>query len=156
MITMRSISRFIAEALDASVEFQALSTANAGETFSYFVNVDLSEVEVTIPYFGIVTFENTDEREVKHGFKTQILLGINRDQPTKVGNITEEATVEKIEALAIKALEIIADELRTYGINGDNNIKIAYTNFYVPNPEGEDDLQIQIDIELEQDKFLAC
>jgi hypothetical protein len=156
MIKMIDISDFIATTLDENIEFQSLCTSLTTKTFDYFVNVDLHEVEVPIPYFGIVTFENNDDKEVKKGFKTQLLLGIDRESPIKTGNITKEPTAEKLEEISLKAIEIVSKEMRTYGINGDTNIMIDYINYYVPNPEGEDDLQMQIDIQFTQDKFLSC
>jgi len=156
MITMRGISRFFAETLNTNAEFIALSTTLISGEFSYFVNVDLAEVEVPINYFGIVTFEDTDDREVSKIFKTQFLIGIERQKPVDVGGITEEPTLDKLEELSRKAVEVIASDMRTFGIQGDSNIKISYVNMYVPTPDGETDLQLQIDIELEQEKFLAC
>lgn len=154
MITMRGLSRQLAEALNTDATFKALSTSLIGGEFNYFVNVDLSTVEVPLPYFGIVTFNDKDDREVVKSFQTQFLIGITRTDPTTVGNITEEASLDKVEELSRAALVVIETERRNFGIQGDKNIKITYINMYVPSPDGEDDLQMQIDIEWEQDKFL--
>jgi hypothetical protein len=156
MITMRGLSRQLAEVLDSDATFKALSTTLIGQEFNYFVNVDLSTVEVPIPYFGIVTFNDRDEKEVKKSFQTQLLLGIGRPSPVKINNITEEPSLDILEQLSRAALVAIETERRNFGIQGDKNIKIAYINMYVPSPDGEDDLQMQIDIEFEQEKFLSC
>jgi len=156
MITMRGISNFIAESLNTNAEYIALSNSLMSETFNYFVNVDLATVDVVVPYFGIVTFEDKDDKEVKKAFQTQLLIGINRLDPVTTNKITEEPTLDSLEQLGMKALEVISKDLRIFGIQGDTNIKISYINMYVPNPDGEDDLQMQIDIELEQEKFLSC
>lgn len=156
MITMRSISRFIAETLNSDIEFKDLSNLLMSAEFNYFVNVDLATVEVPVPYFGIVTFEDKDDKEVEKKFQTQLLIGINRDAPILSDNITEEPSLDKLEQLSRKAIEVISKEMRTFGINGDKNIKVSYLNMYVPTPDGEQDLQLQVDIELEQDKFLSC
>ena len=156
MIKMIDISRFIATTLDESIEFKTLCNTKIGTTFNYFVNVDLARVEVPVPYFGIVTFQNEDDRSVKKGFKTQILLGIDRSEPEQIGNITEEESAANIEELSNKAMEIVFKEMRTYGINSNMNIELNYINYYVPNPEGESDLQMQIDIELIENKYLKC
>jgi len=158
MITMRGISRFIAETLDSNAEFIALSNSQIGESFKYFVNVDLANLQggVPLPYFGIVTFDDQDAREVRKYFKTQLLIGIDRTLPITVGGITEEASLEILETLSRKAVELFTKEMRTFGVQGDNNIRISFVNFYVPNPDGEDDLQMQVDIEFDQDKYLTC
>jgi len=156
MITMRGISRFIAETLANDAEFIALSNTLISDEFHYFVNVDLATVQVPLPYFGIVTFEDKDDKEVKKAFQSQLLIGISRETPETVNRITEEPTLDNLEQLSRKAMEVISNEIRTFGIQGDQNIKISYINMYVPNPDGEDDLQMQIDIELEQEKFLSC
>jgi len=156
MITMRGISRFFAETLNESAEFKALSNSLISDEFDYFVNVDLATVEVPLPYFGIVTFNDKDDKEVEKKFQTQFLIGIEREKPIDVDGITEEPTLDKLEELTRKAYEVIAKEMRTFGIQGDSNIKISYVNMYVPNPDGESDLQMQVDIELEQEKFLSC
>ena len=88
-------------------------------------------------------------------FKVQFLIGIAREAVTTVNGISEEPTLDKLEQLTIKAVEVIAKELRDFGISNEKNIKIAYINMYVPTPDGEDDLQMQVDIELEQEKFLC-
>jgi hypothetical protein len=158
MITMRGISRFIAETLDGNAEFIALSNTQLGEPFKYFVNVDLANLSggVPLPYFGIVTFDDQDAREVRKYFKTQFLIGIARTAPTTVGGITEEASLEILETLSRKAVELVTKEMRTFGVQGDSNIRISFVNFYVPNPDGEDDLQMQVDLEFDQDKYLTC
>jgi len=153
-ITMRGISRFFAETLNENAEFKALSNSLISNEFDYFVNVDLATVEVPLPYFGIVTFNDKDDKEVEKVFQTQFLIGIDREKPTLINGVMEEPTLDKLETLSRKAFEIIAKEMRTFGIQGDTNIKIAYVNMYVPNPDGEDDLQMQVDIELESEKFL--
>lgn len=153
---MIDISRFIAKTLDESVEFNDLCTSLIGENFDYFVNVDLARVVVPVPYFGIVTFENRDEKESQYTSKTILLLGISRDDIVKTGNISEEPTAGKIEEISLKAMDIVDKEMRTYGIDGDTNIEVDYINYYVPNPDGEDDLQMQIDIQYKQTKFLVC
>jgi len=155
-ITMRGISRFFAETLNENAEFKALSNSLISNEFDYFVNVDLATVEVPLPYFGIVTFNDKDDKEVEKVFQTQFLIGIDREKPTLINGVMEEPTLDKLETLSRKAFEIIAKEMRTFGIQGDTNIKIAYVNMYVPNPDGEDDLQMQVDVELEQEKFLSC
>lgn len=156
MIKMIDISRFFATTLDESLEFKTLCEEKIGEHFNYFVNVDLARVQVPIPYFGIVTFENKDDRSVQKSFETQILLGISRSEPITVGNITEEESASVLEEISLKAINIILKEMRTYGINSDMNIELNYINYFVPNPEGEEDLQMQIDIQLMQDKYLKC
>lgn len=156
MITMRSISRTFAELLENSTEFKALTNSLTSEEFNYYINVDLSSLkEVLLPYFAIVTFNDEDDKEVKKAFKTQFLIGIAREEPITVGKITEEPTLDKLETLTREAVEIISKELRDFGINGDSNVKIDYVNMYVPAPDGEDDLQMQVDIEIGQDKFLC-
>lgn len=156
MITMRGISRFFAETLNENAEFIALSNSLISDEFDYFVNVDLATVEVPLPYFGIVTFNDKDNKEVEKNFQTQFLIGIEREKPALLNGIMEEPTLDKLEQLSRKAYEIIVKEMRTFGIQGDKNVYISYVNMYVPNPDGEDDLQMQIDIEIEQDKYLSC
>lgn len=153
---MIDISRFIARTLDENAEFKDLCTSLIGENFDYFVNVDLARVIVPVPYFGVVTFENRDEKESEYTLKTILLLGICRDDIVKTGNISEEPTAGKIEEISLKAMDIVDKEMRTYGIDGDTNIEVDYINYYVPNPDGEDDLQMQIDIQYKQTKFLVC
>ena len=156
-ITMRQISRFIAETLNDSLEFKTLSNSLISAEFNYYVNVDIAELdEVPAPYFSVVTFEDKDEKETKKAFQTILLVGIERDPPVKTDNITEEPTLKNLEDLVVKAMEIIANDLRIFGVNTDKNIKISYINMYVPNPDGEDDLQMQVDIEFEQDKYISC
>lgn len=156
MITMRGISSFFATALNTNTEFIDLCTSLIGAEFSYFINVDLAQVEVPLPYFSIVTFADKDDKEVRKTFETMFLIGIAREAPVETGGITEEPTLDKLEQLTRKAIEVIAKEMRAFGIQGDKNIKVSYLSMYVPNPDGENDLQMQVDIELEQEKFLSC
>lgn len=155
-ITMRGVSRHVAELLENEASFLALSSSTIVENFTYYVNIDITQVELELPYFGIVTFQDTDDVEVKKSFKTQFLIGIRREAPIQIGAISEEPTLEKLEILSRKAVELIRKDIRAFGIQGDKNIKIAYVSYYVPEPDGEIDLQMQVDIEFEQDKFLSC
>ena len=155
-ITMRGISRFFAETLYENAEFKALSQSLISDEFNYFVNVDLATVEVPLPYFGIVTFNDKDDREVEKKFETQFLIGIAREKPALLNGVMEEPTLDKLEQLSRKAYEIVTNEMRAFGIQGDKNVRVSYVNMYVPNPDGENDLQMQIDIEIEQDKYLSC
>ena len=109
-----------------------------------------------LPYFGIVTFNDKDDREVEKKFQVQFLIGIERETPTLLNGVTEEPTLDKLEQLSRKAYEVITSEMRIFGIEGDNNVRVSFVNMYVPAPSGEDDLQMQIDIEIEQDKYLSC
>jgi len=156
-VTMRGISRFFAETLNENAEFIALSQSLISDEFNYFVNVDLATVEVPLPYFGIVTFNDKDDREVEKKFQTQFLIGISREKPDFVdGEITEEPTLDNLEQLSRKAYEVITNEMRIFGIQGSKNVRVSYVNMYVPATDGEDDLQMQIDIEIEQDMYLSC
>jgi hypothetical protein len=155
-VTMRGISRFFAETLNENAEFIALSDSLISDEFNYFMNVDLATVEVPLPYFGIVTFNDKDDREVEKKFQTQFLIGIEREKPDLLNGVMEEPTLDKLEQLSRKAYEIITNEMRFFGIQGDKNVRVSYVNMYVPNPDGDDDLQMQIDIEIEQDKYISC
>lgn len=156
MINMIDISRFIATTLDESTVFKDFTQAQINKNLDYYINVDIFENQVLVPFLSIVTFEDTDDKAIKKSFKTQLLLSIKRSEPSKIGNIIQEDTIEKLELIAKKALEVLAKELRNYGIVGETNIEITMINYFVPQPEGEEDLQIQIDIEFEQEKFLKC
>jgi hypothetical protein len=154
---MRAITRFFAETLNNSAEFTALSNSLLGGKFNFYINVDLATLtEVLLPYFSMVTFEDKDDKEVEKKFKAMFLIGIERQDPVTVSGITEEPTLDNLEQLTRKAVEIIEKDLRTFGIDGDTNIRFTYINMYVPSPDGEDDLQMQVDIELESEKFLQC
>jgi len=155
-VTMRGISRQFAELLNTNAEFIALSQSLISDEFNYFVNVDIETLaEVPMPYFSIVTFNDKDEKEIKKSFQLLFLIGIEREAPALLNGVTEEPTLNKLETLTRKAFEIMAKEMRDFGIQGDKNVKISYVNMYVPNPEGDDDLQMQVDIEIEQDKYIS-
>lgn len=147
MITMRGISIAIASEVKTSSDFTG---------FEFFVNVDLSKTEVSLPYFAVATFTDSDDRQVRKSFKTQILMGIASLPPITTAGITEDPSLDILETLGRKAVELIETMLRDFGVQGDKNIHIAYLGMYIPEPAGEDDLQIQIDIEFEQEKFLTC
>jgi len=154
MITMRGLSMFFAETLNTNVEFTNLCNSLLGVKFNFFVNVDMASVEVPIPYFGIVTFEDKDDKEVEKKFQSMFLIGINRQDAINTSGITEEPTLDNLETLSRKAIEIINKEMGAFGVQGDKNIRMNYVNMFVPSPDGEDDLQMQVDIESEQYKFL--
>lgn len=154
MIKMIDISSFIVDTLNSSTEFKDLCIEKIDKEFDYFINVDLSRVEVPLPYFAVVTFENQDDIMVKKEYRVQILLGIERQVFVKTNNVTEEPTARTIEELSLKAIELIKKEMRTYGINQEKNIDINYINCFVPNPDGESDLQMQIDMIFYQEKFV--
>jgi hypothetical protein len=153
---MRGISRTIAELLNTNVEFLALSNSLLSSEFTYYVNIDFTQVELELPYFGIVTFMDSDEADITKSFKTQLLIGIRREQAVMSGSISEEPTLDKLESLSRKAVELIRKDVRAFGVQGEKNIKITYVSFYVLEPDGEIDLQMQVDIIFEQDKFLSC
>jgi len=156
MITMTGISRFFAETLNENAEFIALSNSLLGEAFTYYINVDVNTVETEDSFFGIVTFNDKDDKEVEKKFQSMFLINIQRDDTVEDSGIVEEATLDKLEQLTRKALEVIAYDIRAFGIQGEKNVKVSYINMYVPAPDGEDNLQMQVDIDIEQDKYLSC
>lgn len=156
MITLRGITRFCVETLNTNAEFITLCNSLLSTTFTYYVNIDHRVTEATLPYFSAVTYNDEDDKEVSKSFKTIFLIGIERQKPVTVNDITEEPTLATLETIARKAIELIAKDMRIFGVEGDKNIKFDYINYYVPNPEGENDLQMQIDIGFEQEKFLGC
>ena len=156
-MTMRGITRSIAETLNGSQEFKDLSVSLAGNEFNYMLNIDTyAVVEVPLPYFIIRTTNKLDDKEIEKSYETQFLIGIERQDFIEVNGITEEPTLSNLEELSDKAYEIVEEEIRVFGIQGDKNIKVSYVNMNVIDPTGENDLQIQVDIKLEQDKFLSC
>lgn len=159
MITMHSIAKMIAETLDSSIEYKDFCTATIDNNFTYYLNIDPETLEqVPMPYFGVITYNDRDSKENYKGFQTQFLIGIQKDEKPDVSatTIIVDNTLEKLEKVTDKALELVAKEIRTFGINGDTNIRIAFTNKYIPKADGHEDLQMQVDIELEQDKYLTC
>lgn len=157
MITMRGLSRFIVDTLNTNPDFISLSQSiMAGSTFNYYVNVDLANIEVQIPYFAVVTFDDKDDKSTRKFFRSQLLIGIDRSQPVTSGGVTEEPTQLNLETLSRKAIDLIEKDMRVFGVEGDNNIRPTYVGMYVPVPDGEEDLQMQIDIEFDQDKYLSC
>ena len=157
MITMRGISRFIAETLNESQEFIDLTDSLIFSEFNYYVNVDIYRLEeVFLPYASVVTFNDKDDKEVEKNFETVMLVGIPRQDFQETNGVFEEPTLDNLEVLSRKAVEVVEKELRTFGINGDKNIRISYINYFCPNPEGEDGLQMEISIKFEQDKYLGC
>ena len=159
MITMSGIAKTIASALDSSVEFQDFCTTTIDNNFIYYVNVDPETlVDVPLPYFGINVYNDRDAKEHYKGFQAQLLVGLEKTlvPNTSATTIIIDDTFEKLEKVADKALELLATEIRTFGIDGEMNIQIAFINKYVPKADGEEDLQMQVDIELEQDKYMSC
>jgi len=156
MIKLRDIALFFAETLDQNQEFKDLSIATIDGKFNYFVNVDLENTEVPMPYFSIVAFEKKYDKEVEKAYEVILLVGIARTEPTKSGNITEEISFSNLETLSIEAVETIEKEMRLYGISGEKNLYFTYANYFFPNPSGEDDYQCQISIEIQSDLFLGC
>jgi len=155
-MTMHGISDLLSKTLSTNTDFIQFCTDRIGKEFEYFINADCSTIYVPLPYFSIVTYDSLDDKGVSRLFKTQWLIGIAREDPTREGNITKELPLTHIEDIAIKAIEVITKELRTFGVEGDKNIHISYVNMSIPYPDGEDGLQLQVDIEFEKEKLLSC
>lgn len=153
---MSDITRFFAETMDTNAEFKALALSLTGvEDFKFYLNIDTINTELEHDNCcAIITYEDSDEREVEKSFKSTLLFSILRHENTESGNIIEEPTSRNLELIIQKGLEIIAKEMRIYGIAGETNVLFDYINIESLNPEGEDDLQMQVDIKIKQEKYI--
>ncbi|MBL0721005.1 MAG: hypothetical protein JJV88_00295 [Sulfurovum sp.] len=158
-MTMNQITKSFANILNESDEFSDFCTEVIDNNFIYYLNIDpVTLNEIPLPYFSITTYNEKDEPGSHKGFQIQFLVGIMKEDvpDTTAGTIIVDNTLEKLENVVSKAIEIITNEIRVFGIDGDKSANIAFINKYVPKADGEEDLQMQIDIGLEQDKFLSC
>jgi len=152
---MYNLSLAIAEILDGSAEFRTLCTDTIGKEFNYYVHIDMANVDsVDLPYFSLVTYTNKQENGARDELTTQLLLGIERSTPFKTGRIEKEETQQKIEVIATKALEVMKKDMLAFGLDGNKDMLIDYVNMYAPPPNGENDIQLQIDIVFSKTKCL--
>ena len=157
-ITMYGTSKFIRDTLNDSTVFKAFTITEIGKEMDYLLFIDMAEVQNnTFPdnYISLATYENKDRRATEFSFRTSMVINIKRFPTVTVGNLKEESTFEKLEKIALKAKELLYTELELWGIQGDKSIKIDLFDMYTPAPMGEDSLQMQIDININKDKFLC-
>jgi len=149
------LGKFIANTLNDSDDYKSYCSDTIGATFDYYLNVDLNRVEIMLPYFSIVAYNNTQTADENITFDVQFLVGIERYTNSKDEAITEEVSSEKLELVILKAIDIIMNEIRTTGVNGETNIQLMHKNFYLVPPDGEIDIQMQVDLVFEQERFLC-
>ena len=91
----------------------------------------------------------------KDSFDVQFLVGIERYTNSKDEAVTEEISSEKLELVILKAIEVFMNEIKVFGVNGETNIQLVHKNFYLAPPDGEIDIQMQVDLVFEQERFLC-
>ena len=159
MITTYEVAKFLNDTLSDSIEFNDFVTAEIESEMVYMLYQDMSRIPngVNFPdnHISIATYENLDEAGKYKGFKTFLLITIQRYDTTATGNKWVEPTFEKLDSIALKAKEVIKKELGLHGINGNMEQNIEEFNMFTPAPNGENGLQMQIDIRMSKD-LLIC
>lgn len=153
--TMYQVSMGLAQILDSNAEFKTLCTDTLGAEFTYYVHVDLTSVDdLVMPYFSFVTYTDTNRAGEYGEVLVQMLAGVTRSDTVATGAIVTEDTQHLLEVVTKKAIEIIEQEMNIFGINGENGFIKEYLNIYAPPPDGEEDIQLQIDMILNTKKCL--
>ena len=153
--TLYDVSMAFAKILDESVEFKDLCIATLGKPFTYYVHVDMANVDgIDLPYFSFVTYTAKKQNGEREEVLVQMLAGIERTGVTNEGSIYTESTQLDLETVTKKAIELIVKEMSTFGVNGEKGFIQDYLNIYAPPPMGEEDIQLQIDMILNTETCL--
>jgi len=144
MITMGVIKKWITDILDSNEEYQTFCTVTIGSTLNFYRSSPMDKPAETIPFF--TAYSNETEKDLS----TQEIWNETWDIPIAIAIETEENPVEdgdtkvwestdKVELLAVKAIEILKREI-SCGING-TSISILKTFITVSEIGEADDVQ---------------
>lgn len=154
--TMYDVSLAFAKTLNDSIAFKQFCVDTIGDEFTHYVHIDMANVdELEMPYFSFVTYTDTNRSGEYGEVLVQILSGMNRSSNTEdVSGIHTENTQQLLEKVTRYAIELIIKEMMTFGINGEKGFIKEYLNMYASPPNGEEDIQLQIDMILNTNKCL--
>ena len=157
-ITMYGVSNFLAQTLDNSQEFKDFVTATIGDEiiFVVFPNAQALEgYELPDNSIGIVTYRHIDATAISFEFWTAFYVTIKLFDIEINATKWVDPTFEKLELICLKAKKLIKARLKLTGIAGDTNIQIDTFTMDNPVPDGENGLQMQVDIRMSK-KLLGC
>jgi hypothetical protein len=155
-VSLSEIQKFLVTEVKNNVDFDTLCNDLLGESLNYYRGSDLKGYAEKLPYmtsykFNVQSNENQDDTWI-----VQYIIGISSDvEPITDNGIVSYNITDKVEKLASSALTIIKDGLRSGGLLGNCNIRIAGANMIITEVgEATDDVQAIVTLRLENYKLI--
>lgn len=155
-ITLTDVQDFVVRQVATSAEFQTLVTDTIGINMNYYRGSDLSkEVEET-PSFISYKFNSQDNEGSNSNWVVQYVIAIDGTSEPIIDsdNITVYNDSSVVEALAVKALDIIREGLLAGDLGGVCILRIVDVNILVTEIGEADDVQAVVTLTLENYKTL--
>ena len=146
------ISSFVTETLLADPDLDASSVANLGKELHYYTEEDINSLDsLNYPYCHTFCYSKTHNVH-NELFIVAMAVSALRITSETTDRKTENKTMNNIGIVTDKALSILKDELKAFGINGVKGFEIDTTSENVSPLLGEDDVQYVIEFHLNYKK----
>ena len=115
-----------------STEFQTLCNDLLGSQLKYYIGTDIEADYEEIPYFIAYKFNSSDAEGEAPEWIVQYVIGIEGDdRPVIESGVTTYPSTDKVEQLAVKALKVFKEDLRSGGLNGSCIIRVVGENILI-------------------------
>lgn len=155
-ITLTDIQDFIVRQVAKSAEFDTLSNTLLGTSMDFYRGSDLRGALEQTPYFMSFKFNSQDVEDQNSNWIVQYIIAIDgtADAVVDADNITLYEDSDKVERLAVKALDIIREGLSAGDLGGICTIRIVDVNILITEIGEADDVQAIVTLRLENYKVL--
>lgn len=157
MIGQTEIQKFMALSLKNNAEFSTLCTSELGSELNFYIDSSVRETYEELPYFVIHKDISDIPNQDADSYVTQFVICASMPETTPTEDtdgIFVFPTIESVENVIMKAIEVIKCALRDLGINGDKEYYIGQTRIAFAEIGEADELLGAVEILLQKDKFL--
>ncbi len=141
MVRVFQIAESISQALLADGDLDTVATAQLGDTLHYYTQEDYErQGGLIFPYAHTFCHRRTSNtREVMYG--VSIAISAIRLDSEKSARTTTETSSDNIGIVSDKIVEVIKDEMGTFGLAGETGFRIENISEVLISPRGEKDMQ---------------
>jgi len=149
-ITLTDVQDFIVRHVKDSAEFKATSDAILGEDINFYRGADIKRYVETLPYYTAYKFNSQKSEGNDSRWIVQFVIGISGEAEPIVDNgVTIWEATDKVEQLAVKALDVIHEGVLDGSLGGICLLRIADENILITEVGEALDVQAIVTLRLE-------
>lgn len=149
-ITLTQIQDFVVRHVKDSAEFKTLSDSILGADVNFYRGADLKKYTETVPYFTAYKFNSQNSEGVDARWIVQFVIGIDGEAEPIVDNgVTIWEATDKVEQLAVKALDVMHEGVLDGSLGGQCLLRIADENILITEVGEALDVQAIVTLRLE-------
>lgn len=142
-VRQSDVKKWISDTLKDNTEFADFCTQEIGSALNFYRSSPINDIKEEIPYMTVFSDMSKDDNTSEKFFDAEWMIPISmaildEDDPIDDNGVQVWESVDKIENIAHKAIEILECRLRDFKIKNEDILIVSKTIYLTETGEAED------------------